>query len=128
MTVNYLTCIITHGNLACSIRKAAEHLTAPAEEVFCFSNQETVLEEIEASIAALASEKKPDRIVLFVDMFGGSCWIAANRIKHNLKKTTIVSGVNIPMLVSYFINYQRLDGEALLEKIVSDAKKGIVIR
>lgn len=128
MTPNYLTCIITHGTLACSIRKAAEHLTPAPGEVFCFSNQETVLEEIEASIEAMAAAKKPHKIVLFTDMFGGSCWIAANRIKHRYENTAVISGVNIPMLVSYYINYQRLDWDALLEKIIADAKKGIVSR
>ncbi len=128
MTANYLTCIITHGTLACSIRKAAEHLTSPPSEVYCYSNQESVLEEIEASIIKLAAERKPEKIIILVDMFGGSCWIAANRIKHKTKNTSIISGVNIPMLVSYYINYKRLDWEALLEKIVLDAKKGIVSR
>jgi len=128
VTVNYLTCIITHGTLACSIRKAAEHLTHPPSEVYCYSNQEAVLEEIEASIIKLAAEKNPDKIIIFVDMFGGSCWIAANRIKCKVENTSIISGVNIPMLVSYYINYERLDWEALLEKIVLDAKKGIVSR
>ncbi len=128
MTANYLTCIITHGNLACSIRKAAEHLTTPPSDIYCYSNQETVLEEIESSVSALAEKQNPERIILFVDMFGGSCWLVANRIKHKYKNTAIVSGVNIPMLVSYFINNKRLDGEALLEKIVLDAKKGIVSR
>jgi len=128
VTVNYLTCIITHGALACSIRKAAEHLTSPPSDVYCYSNQETVLEEIEASILKLTAEKKPEKSVIFVDLFGGSCWIAANRIKHLNENTTVISGVNIPMLVSYFINYQRLDWDALMEKIVLGAKKGIISR
>lgn len=128
MTAKYLTCIITHGTLACSIRKAAEHLTTPPSEVYCYSNQESVLEEIEASIIEITEEKKPDHLMIFVDIFGGSCWIAANRIKHKAENTSIISGVNIPMLVSYFLNYQRLDRDTLIEKIVSDAKKGIVSR
>ena len=104
----YLSCIITHGLLAASLKAVAEKLVSLPSEVFCYSNQESVLEEIEESIHTLIAEKKPDKVLLFVDLMGGSCWVSANRIKRMDENIIIISGVNVPMLVSYFINYKRL--------------------
>jgi mannose/fructose-specific phosphotransferase system component IIA len=52
----------------------------------------------------------------------------ANRIKRNSKDIAVIGGVNLPMLVSYHINYNRLHWNDLLDKVVLDSNKGIVKR
>ena len=122
----YLVCIITHGDLACALKAAAEKLAIPTTELFCFSNQEKTLEKIEAEITALVQRRRPQKILILVDLVGGSCWFSANRLKRNYSDIALIGGVNIPMLVSFFTNARRLDWPGLLEKITTDAKKGIV--
>ncbi len=125
---SYLSCIITHGSLACSLKEVSENLGVPSKELMCFSNQETDLESIEASIQKLITQNKPQNIILFVDLMGGSCWVSANRIKHNQANVTIISGVNVPMLVSFFVNVKRLPWSELMAKIELDAKRGVVVK
>ncbi len=121
--------VITHGDLACSLSKVSEKLVSSQVKLHCFSTQVLSSEEIIRKINNEIATQKPQRILIFVDLMGSNCWIIGNKLKHeHSDKTAVVSGANVPMLVSYLINAPRLEWEALLEKIVADAKKGIVLR
>ena len=126
MKSGYLTCLITHGDLAVSLKGAISKLVALPAPLYCFSNQENTLETIEQDIQTLIKENSPEKVVLFVDLIGGSCWLSANRIKRGNQDIAVLGGINLPMLLSFFLNYQRLDWEDFLEKIIDDAKKGIL--
>jgi mannose/fructose-specific phosphotransferase system component IIA len=126
MSKNYFTCIITHGNLANSLKDISEKLATSGTQMFCYTNQHLSLEEIKSNIEERIDQLKPDKIILFVDLAGGSCWHLANRIKKDHKDAVIISGVNVPLIVSYQINYNCLEWDDLLNKIVEDGKKGIL--
>ena len=128
MSKNYFTAIITHGNLAKSFENATNGLIVSATKVYCYSNQKLSLDEIEKEIQEKRACLKPDKTVFFIDLVGGSCWILANRIKKDSDDIAVLGGVNLPMLISYHLNYKRLAWNALLDKIVSDGSKGIVKR
>lgn len=128
MSKNYLNIIITHGNLACALKAITEKLVVPVTDFLCFSNEELSIEEIEAQITAKYREMQPQKIVVFVDLVGGSCWLSANRLKQTISPLVVIGGVNVPMLVSYQINYHRLEDGQLIEKIIADGQKGIVAR
>ncbi len=128
MSKNYLSFVITHGSLACCIRDVTEKLIVLSTDLLCYSNNEWTLEKIESDIQELIKERKPDKVLIFTDLVGGSCWLSANRIKKADQNIAVIGGVNVPMLVSYFINYERLGWIDLLEKISMDAIKGIVVR
>ncbi len=122
---NYFSAIITHGNLAQSMEEITKQLIASSANIYYYSNKKLSLEEIEHAIANERERLQPKKSLFFVDLVGGSCWILANRIKRTSQDIAVVGGVNLPMLVSYHLNYNRLEWNALLDKIVSDGKKGI---
>lgn len=128
MKSEYFVCIITHGDLADSLRGAVSQLGVLSLPVHCFSNKKKSMKIIEQEIQNLITEHNPQNGIVFVDFMGGSCWLSANRLKKERKDLAVLSGVNLPMLLSFFMNYQRLDWPELLLKIVEDAKKGIVKR
>jgi len=120
-----LTVLFTHGNLAGALKSVTKNLGVAAENFYSFSNQEKSIKDIETEILELIKDKSPENIMIFVDLTGGSCWISAARLKKENDQIEIMGGVNIPMLVSYFMNVQRMDWQFLLEKVSADAKKGI---
>ncbi len=127
--MHILAVVITHGDLACSLAKVSEKLVASGETLHCFSTQILSSEEIIREINDEIKSANPEKILVFVDLMGSNCWIIANKLKHeHPQKTAVVSGVNVPMLVSFLINFARLEWQALLEKIMTDAQKGIVLR
>ena len=50
------------------------------------------------------------------------------RVKKNNSDAVIITGINIPVLVSFVNNYERMPWNELLDKIISDGKKGILIK
>jgi len=128
MNKNRLNFIITHGELAGTLAKVVEKLVTPSADFYCYSNMDLTSEELAKAIQTKIDEVKPQRIIIFVDLMGGSCWTIGNRLKQTIPEITVISGVNIPMLVSYHINYNRLDDDSLLQKIIQDAQKGIMLR
>ncbi len=128
MSRNYLTLIITHGNLARCLRDITEKLVAKTVKTLIYSNQQYALEEIEKEINDTIEAEKPDKTVIFTDLAGGSCWITANKIKRNNPDIVVVGGVNIPMLVSFNVNAEQLEWDDLMDKMIKDAEKGIMLR
>ncbi|NOX87399.1 MAG: hypothetical protein GXO77_00095 [Calditrichaeota bacterium] len=128
MKCKFLTFLITHGNLASSLANVSEKLIMPTTKLYCYSNQRWSSEEIEKDIIQKIKEEQAEKVIIFVDLVGGSCWIIGNRIKHINPESAVIGGVNVPMLVSFFVNCNRLDWNELLEKIITDAQKGIVLR
>lgn len=128
MTERHYLAIITHGKLSCELKSVIEKLVQPMNHVYCYSNQTESLEYLEEEILAGIEKTAADRVLLISDLVGGSCWLLANRIKKIRPDAVIIGGVNIPLLVSYHINHEHLQWNALIEKIVEDGKKGILVR
>ncbi|MGD9488194.1 MAG: PTS sugar transporter subunit IIA [Calditrichaceae bacterium] len=128
MSGKHLSCIITHGDLSRELKNVADGLVGKIENEFFFSNKTKSLESIESEIEQKIEEIKPEKLIFFIDLVGGSCWVLANRIKKSRPEAVVVGGVNVPMLVSYHSNHERMDWEQLIAKIMEDGKKGILIR
>lgn len=127
MTETHFLAIITHGNLSCEIKNVMEKLVQPTDHVYCYSNQTESLDQLEEDILAKIEKSKANRVLLISDLVGGSCWLLANRIKRIHPDAVVIGGVNIPLLVSYHMNLENLEWNALIEKIVEDGKKGILV-
>ena len=123
---NYATFIVTHEQMAICLQKAIDKLLGKQENLFPYTNLVDALPVMAQKINDKIKEKQPKHIVCFVDLAGGSCWTLAHMISKQHKNVTIISGVNMPMLVSYYSNMNDLPFEALIEKIVKDGSRGII--
>jgi mannose/fructose-specific phosphotransferase system component IIA len=128
MSVSHFVAIITHGHLACEAKKVSDKLINPLDHVHCYSNEAESLEVLEEKIIKAIRKKNPQHILLISDLMGGSCWLLANRIKHHIPGATVLSGLNIPLLISYNINHEKMEWDELIRKIEEYGKKGIAIR
>jgi mannose/fructose-specific phosphotransferase system component IIA len=128
MSEKHFVCLITHGNFADCLKKLAEKLVTPVVDIQTYTNMTLSLEEIENDITGKIEQNKPDKSLILVDLAGGSCWLAANRVKRGNPDIAVIGGVNVPLIVSYHINCTNLNWNDLLAKIVEDGKKGIITR
>ncbi len=116
---------MTHGNLAEELYKVSQKFLPVPIPTFVYSNQKDSIEKIVDDAFIKINEQNPEKIIIFIDLLGGSCWHAAMSIKKTYENTAIVTGVNIPALVSFSTNFDRMDWVALLNKIDEDSKKAI---
>ena len=126
MMNTYATFIITHEQIAICLQRASEKILGEQKNLFPYTNLEDSLPVLAQKITQNIEDIKPEHIVCFVDLAGGSCWNLANMIQKQYKNVSIISGVNLPMLVSYFTNLNEIPFEELLKKVVIDGSRGII--
>lgn len=70
-----------------------------------------------------------DGVVIFVDMFGTSCWQTARKVFAKAggyrSKSVVITGVNLPMLVKFFSKRASLPFDQLVPLIKQEGEKGI---
>lgn len=120
--------IITHGDIAFSLKAAIEKIMGPQTYVYPFSNSVDELPLLMEKIQKQKSECNAKKIVAFVDLVGGSCWTLANFLVKNDPAVQAIGGVNMPMLVSFFTNIDKMPFDELIRKIIADGSRGIVLR
>jgi mannose/fructose-specific phosphotransferase system component IIA len=121
-----LTFLVTHENLSESLLRTIQKILGPQKEVFTFSNKSESIPILAKQISEIISKHSDHSVVFFTDLKGGSCWILAQMIKKEYPKMVIISGVNLPMLVTYFNNKDTLTVNELAEKSAEDGCRGIV--
>lgn len=122
---NYISFIIAHGNLADELDKVAHNFLPADVPVWTYSNYTMTIENIVKEITIKIDQKKPDNVIVFVDLMGGSCWHAAMNLKKKYENLAIITGINIAALVSFASNIEKLEWNALIDKIEEDGKKAI---
>lgn len=92
--------IVTHGKLAIELKRAAEHVVGPQEnlETVCIGpddDMEFRRDDIRAAVKRVDAE---NGVILLTDMFGGTpSNLAISMLKEG--KVEVLAGVNLPMLI-----------------------------
>ena len=118
--------IITHGDLGTEILRTAEIIIGKQEEVdsITLTSQDS-LATMHARVGEILKNiKTSDGTLILTDMLGGTPCNASLPFStdYNIE---IVSGLNLYMLLSAFINRSNLDLKGLAVKIISDGQRNI---
>lgn len=94
--------ITTHGHAAKALLATAEMIIGEQDNVRCVDfvlgeNGEVLAGKIRAAAAELDTSSG---LLLLVDLWGGTPFNASSNIAHDDANTEVVTGVNVPMLVS----------------------------
>ncbi len=128
MKNNVLTFVVAHGDIAAALTEGVQKILGPQKNLVAFSNQEDSLPVLLQKMQAMIEDHHNPAVVCFTDLKGGSCWTLANLLQKNNQQMTILSGVNLPMLVTYCNNLSGMDLPELLEKTTTDGCRGIKIQ
>ena len=124
---NYFCLIISHGNLAFELNEVAQNFLPLNIPVHIYSNKKDSIETIVEDADKKINEFNPKKILILIDLVGGSCWHAARSLKRIHENVAIIGGINIPMLISLATNLDRLPWNELLVKLEEDAVKAIKV-
>ena len=115
--------LVTHHDIGLELVRAAESIVGPQEDIRVLSNQDASFDNLCRKIQALIP---PDRdAIIMVDYFGGSGYLAARAICKSEDRREFVSGVNLPMVLSFVTKRNQLTFPELVEVIKADAVRGI---
>lgn len=117
--------VLTHGKFGEELVKSAEMIVGSLENVNALSLMPDMSAEEFRSIVQEFLDETKDEIICLVDMFGGT---PSNTIMYLSQKydITIISGVNLPMLLEVYMNLNNETIENLadiaLETIIESGK------
>jgi mannose/fructose/sorbose-specific phosphotransferase system IIA component len=120
-----LALLVTHGNLASGLKDAVEQMLGQQEGFLTLSNSGLAGKDLIENINRILEEQKHPSTVLFTDIYGGSCWRSSRFVASQNPKVALVTGVNLPMLLTFFTNRHKLDFDQLLAKVVQMGEEGI---
>ena len=114
--------VVAHGNLAQCLVETTRSISGVDDALLAVSNEG----RSPASLIAMQEEAIGDgEAILFVDLASGSCAHTAHLVSHARPGVSVVSGVNLPMLLD-FVFHRDMDAVDLAGRLVQKAHAGIV--
>jgi mannose PTS system EIIA component len=119
--------ILTHGAFGEDLLKTAcgimhETDKAGALNLSRRSDFATLRKKVTDMIASINAES----VLVLIDAYGGTSYNTTLPLM-SLHKISLVTGVNLPMVLSALTNRHRMSLEALAKKVSEDAKKTISV-
>lgn len=124
MTVGILIC---HGNLASEFLNTVQKFLGTTDAVYSFSNDKLSPEVLYQNIWKIVEKHPSAQFLVMVDLKGGNCWKIARMISHAHSQVKVLSGLNIPMLISFLTKRTRLGFDELAKVVERDAHRGIYL-
>lgn len=119
--------IVTHGKFGWEILKTAEGILGAQNQVRALSNNGLGLNELrERIVAGIKQVSTTDGAILFVDFLGGSCSNACKAIQSSSNHVRVIAGINLPMLLDFFMYREQCSLEQLAALLLEAGKRNIV--
>ncbi len=119
--------LICHGQLAFEMINAANKIFGNAQQLYPFSNDFLSPKVLFEQVQQVVEQHRSQGVIIMVDMRGGSCWAAAKMLSKDSPGVHVISGVNIPMLISFLSKRERVSVQELPEVLEADGHRGICL-
>lgn len=118
--------VITHGTIGQALVDAAERIIGKQLALDSFSVQNLSMKDVYQQLRSRVSDLiKSDDVIILASLKGGSCWNAAVLVAREFPTVNVISGVNLPMLLSFVTKREQYDVEQLAQILQQDAIRGI---
>ena len=119
--------IVTHADLAQALVRAAERVVGSIEDVTLLSNEGLSRADLEEAIESCVRDWE-DGGLLLTDFWGGSCHTCSATAARRHGEIVIVTGINLPLLLDYLHNRDRLSATALAERLQQKGRDSIRVQ
>lgn len=117
--------IIGHGNFSQALLNTVEKILGRQEMVDVISNESLSCDSLTEILKKSMTPNNQEKII-FVDLPGGSCAISClNLLKEN-KNLKILCGINLPMLLEFFLLRDKYNVDELVPILLKKAKDNII--
>jgi mannose/fructose-specific phosphotransferase system component IIA len=116
--------LVTHGQLGRCLLSSAAEIYGEAVGVDFLSNDGLDAGGLTRAIEDWLGPDDVDTLIL-VDVGGGSCGTAARLASDGRRRTWILGGVNLPMVLTCLGSGDAMDGRELVDKILDRALNSV---
>lgn len=119
--------LITHGPIGDAIIEAVRGIMGVDDGLHALSVTDMSVTEITERLSSLvnAPENQRDGVIIMASLQGGSCWNVSAAIAKDNHNVRIISGVNLPMVLSFMTKRDSLTLDKLAESLEKDGERGI---
>ncbi|MGC8866734.1 MAG: PTS sugar transporter subunit IIA [Elusimicrobiales bacterium] len=120
--------IVTHGDFGSYLLEACEHIVGRKDKIRSVSiYPKMTMDDIRKTIKKVTDEMRSEcsSLVYLVDIPGGTPMNVVIPFAKEIKKSYVVCGLNMNMLIDAMILRERLDPDHFVDKIISDARRSI---
>jgi mannose/fructose-specific phosphotransferase system component IIA len=119
--------IVTHADLAQALVHAAEKVVGPVEDVTLLSNEGLSRRDLEDAIESRVQGWAHGGLLL-TDFWGGSCHTCGASAARRHGEVVIVTGINLPLLLDYLHNRDRIAVGELAERLQQKGRDSIRVQ
>jgi mannose/fructose-specific phosphotransferase system component IIA len=111
-----LFCIIVcHGHVAGALMGAVEGILGKQDDWRTVSNNGRSMDALISELEDALGDLPDSDVFVFTDLAGGSCYNSCRQLKLEGKELIIVSGVNLPILLEFFLHRESSDAARMKE-------------
>ena len=118
--------LLTHGDVGAAMLATAQKILGPVDGVTVLTNTELSGRALNARIESILDGREFNTwMVVVVDMACGSCWTAAQKAARGKSRIALLSGVNLPMILTYVNKREVVPVQQLVSAMQTSAQSGI---
>ncbi len=119
---------MTHGDIGAELLRVVEMILGPVSGLTAISNSGKSGSELVSSVRSwLAQDGSSSGEIILIDDYGGSCANAAMLACGENSTRTIISGVNLAMMLGYVTWRDRDDHTELVAKLVQKGREAVTV-
>ena len=118
--------IIGHGDFAKAMVATAEHIVGEQTGLAIVSNRGCSCDSLAENIADIIRHDDLANAIIFLDLPGGSCTISCYKLLKDYPDLNIISGVNLPMLIEFFMLREKHPARELIPILLKKGRENII--
>jgi PTS system mannose-specific IIA component len=118
--------VVTHGGLGEELLKTARKVFGDFPDCYAITNASKSPQVVYEEISSVMDEVGGPAVV-FVDFSGGSCSHTCLRLEMSRNDISVISGVNLPMLLAFLNKREEVPFEALAKVVLERSLNSIKI-
>ncbi len=117
--------VYTHADLGAAFCRAVESILGPQGDLQGISNEGLSGESVQSKLKETIANGEGESII-FTALFGGSCWQAAEKLNRERDEIRHVTGVNLPMLLSFVNKRETASLDEMTDLLSEYGRRGIL--
>jgi PTS system mannose-specific IIA component len=117
--------VVTHGRLAEELVRTVEGILGKSRDLHSLSAGDLCDSLVIEKIREIISNCDVDKVVLFVDYSGGSCYRNCARATEGVEGISAISGVNLPILLDFMTKRKIMDFDEMVKHLIKRGRESI---
>lgn len=120
--------VLTHGGIGAELVKVVGSILGPVAGLTAGSNHGRSARQVAELVSDwLAGVQPDDSALVFIDDYGGSCANAALLGGGDRGRVTVLSGVNLAMLLAFATWRDEAPRDELVQRLVDTGRKAVTV-